>query len=186
MIGNRANSTKDSNAVPYRLVWQGDPALRPMELPADLPQDAGPSEREEWQTKVDAALEARGNELRVARETQDYSPLLVEDKAPTYFVMRWLPYATRQRWNDELRKNGGSMGPDEGLLTLFLLALVDVENFGGKKFGRLVKSDRFGDTMAPGAFCDELERLVGRKAMKNLVGALAWEVYQQEEHTGPL
>lgn len=186
MIGAVKNSTPDR----YKLVWSRDPALRQLELPPTPPEDAAAELHREHEAKVKEAIAEHEKLHRIARETQDWSALIIGQDAPTFFVCRWLPDLIRRRWRGKLRANGGDLGYHEGIAMLALVALVDLENWGGTKFPKLVDTEAYGK-IAPVTVLDQLRRGIiaaGGKDedYRSLVNAIGGQVYEQEETTGPL
>lgn len=145
----------------YKVAWSKDPALI-------VPEDDT----------------ERGNALRVARETSDWSSLIKAGQSPTWFVFRWLPVATYQRWWDARER--GVIGRHEAHSMLLLLALVDVENFGGVKLEKEY-DDRFRDQRVKESFLDKLRTAVQALGAypDEIIIELATQVLAQEDSTRP-
>jgi len=100
----------------FTLCWSGDPALA-------LPEDA----------------EERARVLKQARETGNWSPLIIEGQQPTLFHFKDLTRAEFGWWDGE-RSNSARLGRPLGALEasdlVLRLALRGVDNFGTHKVAR--------------------------------------------------
>jgi hypothetical protein len=65
--------------------------------------------------------------LERARETGDWSPLLIEGKAPTKFVMKPLSGDLKRKLHDRMK--AGTIGLAETMSIAFRAAVVSIENF---------------------------------------------------------
>jgi len=100
----------------YTLVWSGDPAL-------SLPEDA----------------EEAARVLRLARETGDWSPLIIEGQQPTLFHLKD-PTRTELAWWDGERSHSALLERPLSALEasdlILRIALRSVDNFGKHKVSR--------------------------------------------------
>lgn len=123
-----------SNQHTYDAFWSGDPAFVQ-------------GEGAEHQRKIERA-----------RETGDWSPLLIEGLAPTKFVLRQVPGEIKRRILDRFAAE--KIGGNELDSLLLRIAVVDVSGLGDFKlkftmdddWGRLVTNDlpNILDEHAPG------------------------------------
>lgn len=93
----------------YDEYWSGDPAF------AQPDKDATDEQRKEHQNKV-----------RIARETGDWSPLLIEGMQPTKFVMRALRGRVSRKMVDDI--GFGKIGSAELASISFRAAIISIEN----------------------------------------------------------
>lgn len=184
MIGT-GEPYKAPTADKYRLLYQRDSAVRQPVDPPAAPEGADEATRKAADLALREVVATYENEWRVARDTQDWSPLIVEGKQPTYFVMRWIPRELFRRWAD-LRRSG-KLGYEEGNVALVRLALVGIENLNwpGFSFPRLEWDERLHDHVVPSSLFDQLRRIRGLD-VDLLVDMLAGQIDQQEVHGRPL
>lgn len=186
MLGN-GDTYKPQTAGTYRLVFASDPAVRQPVLPSDPGPDADDDARAEVKRATEAAAATYREAWRVARETDEWKPMLVDGESPTYFVCQWIPREAWRRWSDLRRENGGSMGDQEAESALVRLALVGIENLNwpGFSFPRPIYDGELRDNAAPRALFDELRRIRGLD-VDRLIGFLAGQIYAQEVAARPL
>lgn len=135
-----------SNQQTHDLFWSGDPAF----------------------IQGDGAEHAR--KLEVARETGDWSPLLIERLVPTKFVCRQIPGELKRRILDQF--NAGKIGGYELDALLFRLAVVDVVGLGDFKV-RFTVSDDWGK-LATNELCNVLD-----EHAPGCVAELALQIYHR-------
>lgn len=133
-FGHRA----PSNQQTYDLFWSGDPAF--------VQGDSKEHERK----------------LEVARDTGDWSPLLIQGQTPTKFVTRQIPGDLRRRLVDWYEAH--KLGARELDALLVRLAVTDVVGFGDFRlkftahddWGRIATTDLPNalDQYAPGAVAE--------------------------------
>lgn len=111
-----------SNQRTYDEFWSGDEAfLQPPTKPAAGADDAELAAHAEQ-------LEAHERKVKVARETADWAPLIIEGGEPTRFELRVLPGDVFRRIVDMWQ--GNDIGSAEANLLLLRAALVGVVNLG--------------------------------------------------------
>lgn len=113
-----------SNQKPYDEYWSGDPAfVQPPQKPTD--------ESDEARRKYVADLAEHAAKLKRARQTGDWSPLLIEGQQPTKFVMQPIRGA-QWRWlvDESTREDEHRMGPAQFWSLMFRCACVSVKNLG--------------------------------------------------------
>ena len=135
-----------SNQNRYDVFWSGDPAFV---------QDSG---------------EEHARKLERARETGDWSELLIAGVTPTKFVCRQVPGELKRRIMDRFQPN--RIGERELDALLVRIAVVDVVNLGDFKiaweadddWGRLATNDlpNLLDEYAPGAVADLAVQIFNR------------------------
>lgn len=103
-----------SIARPYGLISSLDPAL-------DAPERTPEETDDAWKGRLDSWTE----QLRVARERDDWKPLLKAGETPTVFRCRHIP---GDIWAMRARVLAG-MGQVEYMAHVVRLALVGIENF---------------------------------------------------------
>lgn len=141
-----------SNQQRYDLFWSGDPAF------------------------VQGNGDEHTRKLERARETGDWSELLIAGVVPTKFVCRQVPGELKRRIMD--RFTAGRIGDRELDALLVRLAVVDVVNLGDFKigwelddnWGRLATNElpNLLDEHAPGAVADLAIQIFNR--MTGLAG----------------
>ena len=103
--------------------WSGDQAL--VQRPVPPPDDATAAVKEAHAKAVDDYE----RKLRVARETGNWQPLIIEGQSPTPFVMGQVDRNAWRSLRDRLRLPPGTpgwVGPTQGVALLFRLALQRV------------------------------------------------------------
>lgn len=93
----------------YDEYWSGDPAF--------VQRDA---------TWTDQQKAEHDNKIRIARETGDWMPLLVEGMQPTKFIMRALPGKISRKLVDDI--NFGKIGSAVLASVSFRAAILSIEN----------------------------------------------------------
>jgi hypothetical protein len=152
-----------------------DPAFKQAPaLPAD---DAPQADRDEFKLQAEAYLTT----LRTCRETGDWSPLRIEDREPTKFVMGPVD---RNIWRELLDRcqlstsSPRSIGFTTLLALLFRLSVRQI--VGWEKIVREPDPD-WGDwTMAPADLVDQLDNIDS-----GIVGELGREVLEKLKATRP-
>jgi len=135
-----------SNQRTYDAFWSGDPAFV---------QGTGPEH---------AAKIAR------ARETGDWSQLLIAGLTPTKFVMRHIPVQIKHRILDQYRADKiGDLELDDILVRVACIEVVDLGDFRWSP----VLDDRWGSIASP-----ELTELLDEVAPR-AIGELAVQVYNR-------
>lgn len=127
-----------SNQQTYDAFWSGDPAF------------------------VQGEGKEHERKLELARETGDWSPLLISGLVPTKFVLRQIPGEIKRRVLDQF--NAGKIGGYELDSLLLRLAAVDVVGLGDFKlkftmsddWGRIATNDlpNILDECAPGCVAE--------------------------------
>jgi hypothetical protein len=136
----------------YDVFWSGDPAF------------------------IQGTDAEHTRKLEIARETGDWSALLIQGLVPTKFVCRQIPGELKRRIMD--RFSAGKIGGQELDALLVRLAVVDVVNLGDFKLG-FAADDDWGrlathalpdvlDEHAPGAVADLAVQIFNR--MMGLAG----------------
>lgn len=102
-----------SNQKPYDEYWSGDPAF--------VQPDANDP----------ASVEEHACRVKRARETGDWTPLLIEGQEPTKFVMQPIK-GDQWRWlvDESTREDEHRMGPAKFWSLMFRCACVSVKNLG--------------------------------------------------------
>lgn len=124
-----------SNQSTFDMFWSGDPAF------------------------VQGDGKEHEKKLEIARETGDWSGLIIQGQTPTKFVSRQIPGELKRRILD--RYQAGKLGPYELDALLLRMAIVDVIGLGDFKL-KFTMSDEWGkiasadltnalDACAPGA-----------------------------------
>lgn len=127
-----------SNQQTYDLFWSGDPAF------------------------VQGEGKDHERKLEIARETGEWSSLLIQGQTPTKFVSRQVPGEIRRRLLDHY--GAGKLGAQELDSLLVRIAVIDVVGFGDFKlkftmhddWGKVTTNDLPNalDLYAPGAVAD--------------------------------
>ncbi len=113
---------------PYDEFYSGDPAF------VQPPKDAS-----------EAALKDYAAKVKRARDTGDWSPLLIEGVQPTRFVMQVIK-GDQWRWllDQSSRDDEFKIGPAEFWHLMFRCALVEVANLGAEVNSKPVKHRHLG------------------------------------------
>lgn len=187
MLGTGEPYKAPTTAGTYRVPFSDDTAIRGPELPAEPGEDAGEDVRAAYRKTCEPLVVEYLNTWRVARETGDWSKLVVADKKPTFFVLQWIPREAWRRWSDLRRINGGDMGLDEGSVALVRLALLRIDDLHWPGFRMPVPEwdERLRAYAMPRALIDDLRRMKGLD-VDLLVDFLAGQIYQMETTGRPL
>lgn len=182
-----------SKYATYKIVTLHDPALiRPVlpeldvaGLEPDGPDAAEVARRiEAHKLAVDAAYNAWLEQLRIARERQDWDGLLVDRAQPRYLAMRWLPDEVRGWWGDQHRETGGPMGPQEAMRLLVRLAAQSIEGDKPRTF-KLTHNTRIDWDVADREALDELHSIFGVGYVAVLLD-VGRQVHEMEARGRPL
>lgn len=156
----------------FSLVYTGDPALQPR--PADLPDDADEAARKERT----AAQEKYDHDLKVCRETGNWSALIVPGASPTLFSFE-LPRGEKRRGLIDAYRTLLIDGKESTAASrLVRSTLRDVTNWPGPKLAwieedgvRLVAEDvvTFLDDITP-RIVGELAGLVRERLLEAISG----------------
>lgn len=196
--------------VGYKVIALHDPALVRPELPdppeLDLvgpdgkcvaPDDPELPHRRfqhelalaEHEKVVDALVEEWRRKLRVARERQDWTGLIIDGKTPRYVVMRWVPDEVLAWWQDQRRDDAtggaGELGLERHLRLLVRIAISSIEGDRPRTFA-LTRNERIDWEVADRDALDEIKAIVGGAAYPRFVADLGRQIYEQEARGRPL
>lgn len=142
-----------------------------------------PSNQQTWDaiwSQDPALVQGEGTEhrrkLELARETGDWSPLLIVGQVPTKFVLRQIPGEFRRRIIDRL--NAGRIGGQELDALLVRLAVVDVVALGG--FNLKFTIDEEWGRLATYELCNTLD-----DHAPGCVGELAVQIFNRMMGVSP-
>lgn len=151
-----------SNQREYDEYWSGDPAFH---QPADS----------------DEARAEHAAKIKRARETGDWSPLLIDGETPTKFVMRPIK-GDQWRWlvDEATREDEHRMGPALFNQLMFRCAVVSVKNLGMKVNEDQVRHKKLG-MIAPKDIPDVLDSIDA-----SIVTELAGVAFERARNINPL
>jgi hypothetical protein len=116
-----------------------------------------------------ADKDEHARKLRVARQTGDYAPVLVEGKVPTRFVCRIVDDEKLRRIIDRVNVTGPDrIGTAEMLALMVKLSLKDVANCAGLKVEKAT-DETWGRVVGPATM-----QALGRDIVSEL-GGIIWE-----------
>lgn len=163
-----------SNQRDYDDYWSGDPAFI---QPSPLPDNPTDEQTAEWKK----AFEEHAAKIKRARETGDWSPLLIEGQQPTKFVMQQI---RGDQWrylvDESTREDEHRMGPATFWQLMFRCACVSVKNLGIDVNDKPVKHRDLG-LIAPADIPNLLDKIDA-----SIVTELAGAAFERARNLNPL
>jgi hypothetical protein len=155
----------------YSAFFSGDKALE--QPPDDLPADATDEQRAEYEKTVKEYL----TKLENARETGDWSALIIPGKQPIKFTLRQMPFEGFATVRGMIERKENS---EDVWMLVFRLSVVGVEG-PGKHEVEFVQHKRFG-RIATTSILDKAFTPVDAYRAMIEVATLAWK----KAHISPL